>query len=447
MAVFSVARPERRGRRHHQARRDRARRADPRRQQPDAVPRRTRSAVPGDPGHVDVEPARRRHRRAARRRASRLDAGDGPVGAHDDRHRQDVDKEDGTTPGRPVRLRWRPHRAAAGERPRASCTTPGFDDYLAFLCGTGDLNPTGGDVHGRVGSIDPSDLNLATIGIGELAGVQTVTRTVTNVGPAGDVHRRPSTPRRASTVAVDPPIARPSPPARPPTYTVTFTSDDGATFDEWTFGSLTWSDGAATTSAARSPSGRSRSPRPTRSAVTGTAGTASYDVTFGYNGDFDDPGHGLVAGDGRRPAPSSTTRPTTSTSPSRPGSASTSTRSPSRPGRGTCGPRCSTRGRRRRDDLDLYLFRPATIPSTAAIRRRQRRRHGRGADRRRRPRRWATGRSSSTAGRPTAPTPSTTCSPGSSATPTPATSRRSPSTPTAVVGETATITLDLESGL
>ena len=36
-----------------------------------------------------------------------------------------------------------------------------------------------------VESIDPSDLNLATIGIGQLAGSQTVTRTVTNVGAAG----------------------------------------------------------------------------------------------------------------------------------------------------------------------------------------------------------------------------------------------------------------------
>jgi hypothetical protein len=51
----------------------------------------------------------------------------------------------------------------------------GFLDYLAFLCGVGAICV-------GVPPIDPSDLNLASIGIAELAGMQTVTRTVMNVG-------------------------------------------------------------------------------------------------------------------------------------------------------------------------------------------------------------------------------------------------------------------------
>src|SRR5262245_51507550 len=53
----------------------------------------------------------------------------------------------------------------------------GFNDWVAFLCGTGQLT-------GCSSPIDPSDLNVASIAIGDLAGVQTVTRKVTNVGSA-----------------------------------------------------------------------------------------------------------------------------------------------------------------------------------------------------------------------------------------------------------------------
>ena len=64
--------------------------------------------------------------------------------------------------------------------------------------------PDRGHVHGlttaeRRQSTDPSDLNLATIGIAQLAGTQTVTRTVTNVGAAGTYDGRIRSARRAST--------------------------------------------------------------------------------------------------------------------------------------------------------------------------------------------------------------------------------------------------------
>ena len=60
----------------------------------------------------------------------------------------------------------------------------GFNDWLAFLCGT-TAGVDRGDVHALQGagfSLDPSNLNVASIAIGDLAGSQTVRRTVTNVG-------------------------------------------------------------------------------------------------------------------------------------------------------------------------------------------------------------------------------------------------------------------------
>jgi Subtilase family/Fibronectin type-III domain/Peptidase inhibitor I9/PA domain len=206
----------------------------------------------------------------------------------------DVFKEDGTTPADPFDF-------GGGYIAPLPANNPGlvydadFFDYLAFLCGNGDLNPTGATCTSPNvgGPIDPSDLNLASIGIAQLAGVQTVTRTVTNAGPAGTY-----------SVSIDAPpgVAVDVEPAQltlatgaTGSYTVTFTSEDDAVFDEWTFGSLTWSDGAA--HAVRSPIAikPTQISAPEEIALTGTSGTEDYEVTFGYNGDFATAVRGLVA--------------------------------------------------------------------------------------------------------------------------------------------------------
>ena len=53
----------------------------------------------------------------------------------------------------------------------------GFTDWLNFICGT---QP--GSFCSAFTPIDPSNLNVASIAIGDMAGTQTVTRKVTNVG-------------------------------------------------------------------------------------------------------------------------------------------------------------------------------------------------------------------------------------------------------------------------
>jgi len=204
---------------------------------------------------------------------------------------QDVTKEDGTTPADPFDFGGG-HIAPPAANDPGLVYAAGYRDYLRFLCGNGDLTATEAPCT-AVGVVDPSDLNLATIGVGQLAGVQTVHRTVTNVGAAATY-----------TVSVDAPpgVAVDVNPAvltvasgGSAQYAVTFTSADDAVFDEWSFGSLTWSDGGSHN--VRSP----LAVRPTAISAPeevsgdGISGTTSYEVTFGYNGSFATSVHGLAA--------------------------------------------------------------------------------------------------------------------------------------------------------
>jgi hypothetical protein len=203
---------------------------------------------------------------------------------------QDVQKEDRTTPADPFDI-------GGGHIRPTPAADPGLvydadlDDYFSFLCGLELINPQGNTCK-RVGPIDASDLNLASIGVDGLAGIQTVTREVTNVGGSSATY----------TVNVDEPpgiTAVVSPSAltvaagESATYTVTFTTTTTAAFEEWTFGSLTWSDA---THSVRSPI----AVRPVALAApdevtgTGTSGSLDYDIQFGYTGDFNTAVHGLV---------------------------------------------------------------------------------------------------------------------------------------------------------
>jgi len=73
-------------------------------------------------------------------------------------------------------------RQGAGHVRPNSALNPGlvydskFTDWLSFLCGA---QPGGGCT--GVTPMDPSNLNQASIAIGDMAGVQTIKRRVTNV--------------------------------------------------------------------------------------------------------------------------------------------------------------------------------------------------------------------------------------------------------------------------
>ena len=203
----------------------------------------------------------------------------------------DVDKEDGTTPGDPFDF-------GGGHIQPNPANDPGLvydadlEDYLRFLCGAGELPPTS-SLCVALGAIDPSDLNLATIGIGQLAGSQVVTREVTNVDDATATYTPIVEPPPGVTADVDPPTLVLDP-DETASYTVTFTTTPAALLDEWAFGSLSWSDGTHTV---RSPIAVRPVALAAPEEVTGegTEGTTEYDVTFGYSGPFDVAVNGLDA--------------------------------------------------------------------------------------------------------------------------------------------------------
>jgi len=161
----------------------------------------------------------------------------------------------------------------------------GFNEWLGFLCGTGQLNaPYCPSI-----KIDPSNLNTASIAIGDLAGVQTVTRTVTNVGSGPATYTASVTGMAGITVAVSPPAFTINP-GQTQTFSVTFTRTTAA-LNAYTGGQLTWSDGAHNV----------RIPlvvRPVALAapaqVSGSGGPINYNVTFGYTGAFTATARGLI---------------------------------------------------------------------------------------------------------------------------------------------------------
>jgi subtilisin family serine protease len=155
-----------------------------------------------------------------------------------------------------------------------------------FLCGTGQLQASYCPAIG----IDPSDLNQPNITIGELAGAQTITRTVTNVGPAGTYHVSVDAPVGVD-VTVDP-ASLTLAGGESASYSVTFMTNASATIGDYTFGSLTWSHGRHSVTSQIAI-------RPVQAAFPGSvhgageSGSLSFDIDFGYAGDYTAAAHGL----------------------------------------------------------------------------------------------------------------------------------------------------------
>ncbi|HET9506766.1 MAG TPA: S8 family peptidase [Gaiellaceae bacterium] len=166
-----------------------------------------------------------------------------------------------------------------------------WNDWLAFLCGTTSaVNPASCTALKNAGySTDASDMNVASIAIGDLAGVQTVTRKVTNVGSSPATYNASVTGMAGFNTVVSPSSLTLNP-GETKSFTVSFTRTT-ATLNAYTGGQLAWSDGTHTV----------RSPivvRPVALAapaqVTGTGGPISYGITFGYDGPFSATARGLV---------------------------------------------------------------------------------------------------------------------------------------------------------
>jgi hypothetical protein len=198
--------------------------------------------------------------------------------------RQNLTKENGSTPADPFDF-------GAGHVVPNSAADPGlvydasFGDYVRFLRGQGLIRGTGG--------IKAYNLNLASIAVGRLAGSQAVTRTVKNVSSSAAHYAVSVSAPAGVSVAVSPSSFDIAPGATQ-TYTATFTSQESAAMNAYTFGSLTWSDG---THAVRSPIAVKPVPLAAPAEITGsgTAGSIPVEVKYGYNGTLTTQPQGLVA--------------------------------------------------------------------------------------------------------------------------------------------------------
>jgi hypothetical protein len=212
---------------------------------------------------------------------------------------QDVMKEDGVTPADPFDM-------GAGHLNPNPAVDPGlvydagFFDYLAFLCGNNPANISQGTCDFLAGagfSFDPSNLNYPSIGIADLAGAQTIVRTVTRVTPGPGTHTyNVSVEAPAGIDVLVSPSSLTLDYGESASYEVTFTTNPAATLDAWAFGSLTWSHGphAVRSAIAVKPVALAA---PDEVMGTGTDGTLDFDITFGYAGAYTAGTHGLAPAD------------------------------------------------------------------------------------------------------------------------------------------------------
>jgi hypothetical protein len=188
-------------------------------------------------------------------------------------------------------------RQGAGNVRPNSAADPGlvFDsnvnDWLAFLCGaTTGVNPATCSALAGLGySLDPSNLNVASVAIGDLAGVQSVTRRVTNVSDTTATYLPSYTGLTGFTVAFNPASLTLNP-GQTKSFTVTFTRVTAA-LNAYTGGQITWSDG---THNVRIPAVIRPVALAAPSSVSGSGGPIAYNVTFGYTGTFTASARGLV---------------------------------------------------------------------------------------------------------------------------------------------------------
>jgi subtilisin family serine protease len=160
-----------------------------------------------------------------------------------------------------------------------------FSDWLSFICG---VQPGGGCT--GVTPIDPSNLNVPSIAIGDLAGAQTVTRRVTNVSGERTTFTAATSGLAGTTVAVSPASFTLNA-GQSQVVTVTFTNNS-APLNTYRNGAITWTSAKHSV---RIPTVMRPVALAAPTTVASTGAAISYGVTFGYTGAFTATARGLVA--------------------------------------------------------------------------------------------------------------------------------------------------------
>lgn len=156
-----------------------------------------------------------------------------------------------------------------------------WNDWLGFLCGT--QLPAANCTSSGIPVLDPSDFNSPSIAIGDLAGTQTVTRTLKNVGWRS-TYKVSVTGMAGTTVTVSPSVFTINPnKTQKVSITVTRTT---AALNTYVGGYITWSDGWH----------KVRIPVVVKPVALGAPAqvSGSYSVKFGYDGPFSATARGLV---------------------------------------------------------------------------------------------------------------------------------------------------------
>ena len=201
---------------------------------------------------------------------------------------------DGVNPATPLNF-GSGHVTPAGAFSPGLVYDSGLTDWVQFGCGLGEFQPVFGDaVCDSFGSIDASNLNYPTLAVGDLAGSQTLTRTVTNVDVGVGNYKAKVVAPAGFTVKVTPDhfVVKPG---KTITYSVTITRTT-APFGRYGFGSLTW-ERTNGSQIVRSNIAVNPVPlaAPVEVAGSGATGTTAVSLTPGYSGTLTATPHGLAA--------------------------------------------------------------------------------------------------------------------------------------------------------
>ena len=205
---------------------------------------------------------------------------------------QDVVQQDGESPAHPFDF-------GSGHVAPNDANDPGLvyelndDDYDAYSCGVQSpaIDPARcQELQNGGRSLNPADMNLASISISRLASQRTVSRRVTNVSDSAETYVAEAIAPAGFNIQVSPSTITIAPGATA-SYDVTLTHVSGS-LDLWRFGSLTW---RGTDHVVRSPIAvRPTSvTAPTEVSSFGGTGSLSFPVEFGYSGSYTPRVHGL----------------------------------------------------------------------------------------------------------------------------------------------------------
>jgi len=170
----------------------------------------------------------------------------------------------------------------------------GYADYRAFLCGLDNVPIDTGDCDSLLAAGFTSHaeaLNLPSIGITELIPGDEITRTVTNIGTAAVFAASVESPP-GMTVTVSP-ASLALGEGESASFSLRFESD-GAPYNYWQFGRLSWSDGQRSVDSpiAAQPVLMRVQPELT---LDGQSGAGELEAAFGYTGEYLASVHGLHA--------------------------------------------------------------------------------------------------------------------------------------------------------